>query len=179
MCGSWGASKCSPMRWFEYMGDHANNPFVPFQINYLPRKSPDVQDEMKPLNLKVIPCSQPINVSFFYDCLIHLFQFIDLIFEIRKKRQLVRALIVWRHVQSRLHQVPNQSLLRFGAMMAMQSWCSLFSSLEVWSSSWVLDVVLQLKVKLHFFNFIVDKIFDIIPNWIWKFARGITEMFYG
>lgn len=65
MCGSWGASKCSAERWFGYMGDSKGNPFVPFQINYLPQKSPDIVDDMKPLNPKVIPCSQSIDVSTF------------------------------------------------------------------------------------------------------------------
>lgn len=63
MCGSWGAAKCSPMRWFSFMGDASGNAFVPFQINYLPQPTPDVVDDMKPLNPKVIPCSQSIDVS--------------------------------------------------------------------------------------------------------------------
>lgn len=62
MCGSWGAAKCTPMRWFSFMGDATGNPYVPFQINYLPQTS-DVVGDMKPLHPKVIPCSQSIDVS--------------------------------------------------------------------------------------------------------------------
>ncbi|XP_070495795.1 NPC intracellular cholesterol transporter 1 isoform X3 [Chironomus tepperi] len=59
MCGEWGASKCSPAKWFGSMGD-ASNPFVPFQINYLPQNSSNRNDEIKPLNPKVVPCNQPV-----------------------------------------------------------------------------------------------------------------------
>lgn len=59
MCGEWGASKCSPARWFGSMGD-ANNPFVPFQINYLPQNSSNRNDDIKPLNPKVVPCNQSV-----------------------------------------------------------------------------------------------------------------------
>lgn len=59
MCGEWGASKCSPARWFGSMGD-ANNPFVPFQINYLPQNSSSRNDDIKPLNPKVVPCNQSV-----------------------------------------------------------------------------------------------------------------------
>ncbi|KAG5682988.1 hypothetical protein PVAND_012302 [Polypedilum vanderplanki] len=61
MCGSWGASKCSPARWFGYMGDAVNNPFVPFQINYLPQDSSSRNDDIKPLDSKVVPCNQPVD----------------------------------------------------------------------------------------------------------------------
>lgn len=66
MCGPWGASKCSPTRWFGYMGDAQGNPFVPFQINYLPQSNSSIVDEMKPLDLKVIPCSQSVDVSLLF-----------------------------------------------------------------------------------------------------------------
>ena len=60
MCGEYGAAKCSPARWFGSMGD-SNNPFVPFQINYLPQNSSNLDDEIKPLNPKVVPCNQPVD----------------------------------------------------------------------------------------------------------------------
>lgn len=63
MCGSWGASKCTPQRWFHFMGDAKNNLYVPFQINYLPQKSTDIVNNMKPLNPKIVPCSESIDVS--------------------------------------------------------------------------------------------------------------------
>ncbi|RZC34182.1 hypothetical protein BDFB_012047 [Asbolus verrucosus] len=64
MCGLWGAAKCSPMRWFSYMGD-ANNPFVPFQINYKNVSGPvnHTDHTFEPLNPQVTPCSQPFDVS--------------------------------------------------------------------------------------------------------------------
>ena len=65
MCGSWGASKCSPARWFGFMGD-ASSPFVPFQINYLPQNSSSRDDEIKPLNPKVVPCNQAVDVRIFW-----------------------------------------------------------------------------------------------------------------
>ncbi|XP_015603900.1 NPC intracellular cholesterol transporter 1 homolog 1b [Cephus cinctus] len=34
-CGTHGASRCTAKLWFEYMGDAANNEFVPFQITYV------------------------------------------------------------------------------------------------------------------------------------------------
>ena len=33
MCGPWGSTLCSPMRWFEYLGSISNG-YAPFQINY-------------------------------------------------------------------------------------------------------------------------------------------------
>jgi len=65
MCGEWGASKCSPTRWFGSMGD-SNNPFVPFQINYLPQNLSSSNDEIKPLNPKVVPCNQSVDVRMFW-----------------------------------------------------------------------------------------------------------------
>jgi Niemann-Pick C1 protein len=62
MCGEWGAFRCSAMRWFGFMGD-SSSPFVPFQINYIPHDDVGVVDDFKPLNPKVIPCSQSVDVS--------------------------------------------------------------------------------------------------------------------
>lgn len=59
MCGEWGASRCSPKKWFAFMGDAAGNPFVPFPINYITEKV----DDLTPLNPPIIPCNKAINVS--------------------------------------------------------------------------------------------------------------------
>lgn len=58
MCGPWGASRCSPQKWFSYMGD-TNNPFVPFQINYLVSEVP--VGGFKPLDPLVTPCNKGIR----------------------------------------------------------------------------------------------------------------------
>ncbi|KAJ8923333.1 hypothetical protein NQ315_001891 [Exocentrus adspersus] len=58
MCGSWGAAKCSAMRWFSFMGD-AVSPFVPFQINY--KNETAVIDGFTPMNPRVIPCSRGVD----------------------------------------------------------------------------------------------------------------------
>lgn len=60
MCGNWGASKCSPSKWFGYMGD-ADNPFVPFQIVYTPIDG--IVNDVQPLDPVTIPCNQALNVS--------------------------------------------------------------------------------------------------------------------
>lgn len=73
MCGNWGASKCSAMRWFQFMGTAGDtNPFVPFQINYLNSTGPVNKDGKKyePLNPQVTPCSKAFDVScIFGNCL--------------------------------------------------------------------------------------------------------------
>lgn len=58
------ASRCSPTKWFEYMGDSSNNVYVPFQITYVQHESNStIIDGHKPLNPKTVPCSSPLNVS--------------------------------------------------------------------------------------------------------------------
>lgn len=68
MCGDWGASRCSPMRWYSFMGDAAGNSFVPFQINYRPHNSSAEVDGFKPMDPRVVPCSESVDVSFFAQC---------------------------------------------------------------------------------------------------------------
>lgn len=61
MCGIWGASRCTPMKWFHYMGDAENNGYVPFQITY---KNTDVPvGNFTPVDPIVTPCSKALNVS--------------------------------------------------------------------------------------------------------------------
>lgn len=59
MCGEWGASRCSPKKWFEFLGDATDNMYVPFQITYIT----DPIDGYTPLDPLVVPCNQAVNVS--------------------------------------------------------------------------------------------------------------------
>lgn len=61
MCGAWGASRCTPLRWFHYMGDAENNPYVPFQITYV--NTTKAVDGYIPMDAPIVPCNQSINVS--------------------------------------------------------------------------------------------------------------------
>lgn len=63
MCGDWGASRCSPQKWFEFMGDAEGNPYVPFQITYLAQPNVKPIDGYIPHNPTVTPCNKAINVS--------------------------------------------------------------------------------------------------------------------
>ncbi|XP_059468313.1 NPC intracellular cholesterol transporter 1 isoform X2 [Neocloeon triangulifer] len=60
MCGSWGASRCSYKKWFDFLGD-VSGPYVPFQINYVPTE--EAVDDIKPLDPLVVPCNQKINAD--------------------------------------------------------------------------------------------------------------------
>ncbi|PNF25098.1 hypothetical protein B7P43_G01990, partial [Cryptotermes secundus] len=59
MCGEWGASRCSPKKWFTYMGEAEDNPFVPFQITYIETDRPI--GKYVPMNPSVTPCSKGIS----------------------------------------------------------------------------------------------------------------------
>ena len=50
-------------RLFDFMGDDVNNPFVPFQINYIQKDAPF--DEFTPLDPYTAKCSEPFNVRKF------------------------------------------------------------------------------------------------------------------
>lgn len=58
MCGSWGAARCSPAKWFGFMGDK-NNLYVPFPINY----TSHAPDGYIPFGPRIVPCSEAVNVS--------------------------------------------------------------------------------------------------------------------
>lgn len=60
MCGPWGASKCSALKWYEFMGTKSN--FVPFQINYR-NQTKQIVDGFMPLNPVTTFCSKPVDVS--------------------------------------------------------------------------------------------------------------------
>lgn len=61
MCGEWGASRCTPLKWFHFMGDAANNIYVPFQITYVNTDKP--VGSFVPLDPVITPCSKALNVS--------------------------------------------------------------------------------------------------------------------
>ncbi|XP_052864523.1 NPC intracellular cholesterol transporter 1 [Anopheles cruzii] len=62
MCGDWGASRCSPTKWFHYMGDAQNNLYVPFQIDYVAHGSAnETIDGYLPWNPRVVPCREKLN----------------------------------------------------------------------------------------------------------------------
>ncbi|XP_056644165.1 NPC intracellular cholesterol transporter 1-like isoform X3 [Diorhabda sublineata] len=58
MCGDWGSAKCSPLRWFTYLGDK-DTPMVPFQINYI--NSTGRINGFDPLNLTSVPCNKSVD----------------------------------------------------------------------------------------------------------------------
>jgi Niemann-Pick C1 protein len=60
MCGEYGAARCSPEKWFHSMGD-INNPFVPFQIDYIASDKP--VGKYIPMDPEVTPCNKALNVS--------------------------------------------------------------------------------------------------------------------
>ncbi|XP_076647922.1 Niemann-Pick type C-1a isoform X2 [Halictus rubicundus] len=59
MCGEWGASRCTPLKWFHYMGDAENNNYVPFQITYINTDTP--VSSFTPVDPKITPCNKPLN----------------------------------------------------------------------------------------------------------------------
>lgn len=64
MCGDWGAARCSPARWYGFMGDAAGNSFVPFQINYRAHNTTAEVDGFTPLDPLVVPCNSSVDVRF-------------------------------------------------------------------------------------------------------------------
>lgn len=59
MCGEWGASRCSPQKWFEFMGDAEGNAYVPFQITY----KTEAPDGYALHNPTIVPCNKAVDVS--------------------------------------------------------------------------------------------------------------------
>lgn len=62
ICGSWGSQKCTAKRWFDYMGEPEGNSFVPFKIKYVTHNSTVPVNRMKPLDSKIVPCYQAVDV---------------------------------------------------------------------------------------------------------------------
>lgn len=64
MCGNWASRDCTDERWFTYMGDRDNEtPNVPFQINYVFHNNSDTVNGFTPLNPRVVPCNESVDVS--------------------------------------------------------------------------------------------------------------------
>lgn len=66
MCGDWGASRCSPTKWFTFMGDASGNLYVPFQITYKHYPNSTKVNGFTPLDPRVVPCSEKLDVSIFF-----------------------------------------------------------------------------------------------------------------
>ncbi|XP_030246548.1 NPC intracellular cholesterol transporter 1-like [Drosophila navojoa] len=62
MCGAYPASRCSPTKWFNYMGD-ANNIYVPFQITYIQHSTNSTKNGITPINPKTTPCNESVNIE--------------------------------------------------------------------------------------------------------------------
>lgn len=56
LCGTWGAEKCNPERWFEYMGSTSNG-YSPFDILFNISDEEEV-DGFFPHNPSVVPCNE-------------------------------------------------------------------------------------------------------------------------
>uniref|UniRef100_A0A1B0D1E4 Uncharacterized protein n=1 Tax=Phlebotomus papatasi TaxID=29031 RepID=A0A1B0D1E4_PHLPP len=63
-CGSFGSARCTPLRWFGFMGNRIENPLAPFQINYLPSDDPEGRFEGEPRT-----CDDPYPGSFECSCI--------------------------------------------------------------------------------------------------------------
>lgn len=57
-CGGWESTRCTAERWFEYLGDAANNDYVPFTIEYHFEEDPDAR-----YNQDVLHCDRAYNDS--------------------------------------------------------------------------------------------------------------------
>lgn len=62
MCGGWGAARCTPERWYKFMGD-VSETFVPFQMNYKLHENTEKTGNFTPLDPKIIPCNSTVDVS--------------------------------------------------------------------------------------------------------------------
>ncbi|KAL6430199.1 hypothetical protein ACFW04_007740 [Cataglyphis niger] len=59
MCGEWGASRCTPLKWFHFMGDAENNIYVPFQITY--KNTDEPIGPFIPVDPAITPCNKALN----------------------------------------------------------------------------------------------------------------------
>lgn len=65
MCGEWGASRCSPTKWFKYMGD-PETLYVPFEINYIVTPNVDPIGDIIPNDPPIVPCHEALNVRIIF-----------------------------------------------------------------------------------------------------------------
>lgn len=56
MCAPYSAEDCSPIRWFEFMGNEKESDFVPFQINYIITSEDNAT--FSPLQIETKSCSE-------------------------------------------------------------------------------------------------------------------------
>lgn len=59
LCGNWGASKCTPKRWFDFLGNK-DVPYVPFEILY--RNVDQSENGFEPMDPHVTPCNESIDM---------------------------------------------------------------------------------------------------------------------
>lgn len=100
MCGDWGASRCSASRWFTYMGNAEGNVFIPFQINYRYHNSSAEVDGFTPMNPRIVPCNESVDVRKIVEGRILA---VTCSFFNRARSQHAHVLIVPHRVQSRPH----------------------------------------------------------------------------
>ncbi|XP_054268696.1 NPC intracellular cholesterol transporter 1-like [Macrosteles quadrilineatus] len=64
MCGQWGASRCSPYKWFSYMFDPNLNSYVPLKVAFVPVTSDqELVDGFSPLEPETFTCDVPVNAQ--------------------------------------------------------------------------------------------------------------------
>uniref|UniRef100_A0A7G3ABJ9 Putative cholesterol transport protein n=1 Tax=Lutzomyia longipalpis TaxID=7200 RepID=A0A7G3ABJ9_LUTLO len=63
-CGSFGSARCTPERWFGFMGGIDLNPLAPFNINYMESDNPDERFEGAPRT-----CDDPFPGSYECSCM--------------------------------------------------------------------------------------------------------------
>lgn len=71
MCGEWGASRCTPLKWFHFMGDAENNIYVPFQITY--KNTDEPIGPFIPVDPVITPCNKALNVSIIFKKIYNIF----------------------------------------------------------------------------------------------------------
>ncbi|XP_014262096.1 Niemann-Pick C1 protein isoform X2 [Cimex lectularius] len=59
MCGDHKAIGCSPLIWFNFMGDPDKNAYAPILMNYIPTEEPT--KNIIPFNPKIIPCNVALD----------------------------------------------------------------------------------------------------------------------
>lgn len=95
LCGPWGSYRCTPHRWFDYMGSTTNG-FSPFDILYqYVDNSSSVPSTIEPFDPLTLKCNQSLNVS--KDFVLIQLKILQL--------KIVHSKIPWRHTHSRLHTV--------------------------------------------------------------------------
>lgn len=58
-CGKWGAARCDAAKWFSYMGDPEQNPYVPYFMDF----STEAVEGFDQLDSKPKLCTEAYDVS--------------------------------------------------------------------------------------------------------------------